>query len=672
MAAEPAPISTKKYAPKLVAKPSFQLSGTIVAPGDKSVSHRALLFGAMATGITNVDGLLEGEDILAMAGVLRALGADIQRIKPGQWQITGVGQDGFQSPSAPLDFGNAGTAVRLVMGLLAGRDITAELIGDESLSKRPMKRVLEPLRKIGATYTSTDGHLPVVLHGTDHPRALHHKLDVASAQVKSAILLAGCRADGQTSIEEPGPSRDHTESMLRAFGVPVHSKTLPNGGGRITLDGPVQLSPCSISVPGDPSSAAFAIIAALCIANSDITVENVMINPTRNGLIETAQEAGYDIRLHNQRQSGGEQIADVQIIAGCKSPLRPPAARAVRMIDEYPVLMVLAAFANGTSRFDGIGELRVKESDRIQKMQELLEQCAIPVRSGPDWVEIDGKGDVFGPVTTRTIAAFDAAGDHRIAMCAMVLGMGGFCAITLKDATSIATSYPSFTEHMQHLGANISTVPRRPIVIAIDGPMAAGKGTLARKLAEHLDMPYLDTGLLYRATARAALDKNIALDDEAALADLARHLCLPIQNLDALRTAAIGAAASKVAAMPQVRGALLVVQQQFAAGPNGAVLDGRDIGTKVCPGADIKLWITASPEVRAERRRQELAQNGQDISLVEMMQQLHERDARDAKRKEAPMQMAADAHLIDTSKLRIDAALQLAQTWVERKLAERK
>jgi len=657
----------------LISRPSFSLSGIISAPGDKSVSHRALILGALAQGTTLINGLLEGHDVLATAAAMQALGANVQQMGPGQWQVTGVPANERLSPKKPIDFGNAGTGVRLCMGLVAGQSITANFIGDESLSRRPMGRVLEPLMKMGATTSSHNGCLPVTIQGCSQPLPTHHTLPVASAQVKSAILLAALNCDGTTIVDEPGPSRDHTENMLQAFGAELDSQPMVNGGRRITLHGPVKLQAQNVTVPGDPSSAAFAVIAALIVPGSDVTITNVMMNPTRNGLIETLQQAGYDIRLSNTRQSGGETLANIRVLAGCKVPLCPPPARAVTMIDEYPVLMVLAAFAHGTSRFDGIGELRVKESDRIEKMAELLQQNRVKVRTGDTWMEVDGRGTVFGPANIPKVTMpFAVDGDHRIAMSALVLGLGGFLSVAIDDADVISTSYPNFLDDMAKLGADIRRNSQHTgLVIAVDGPLASGKGTLARRLAEHLDLPYLDTGLLYRATARAALDAKLNFDEDDKLAQLARDLTLPIPDIDDLRSAEIGAAASKVAAKPKVRAALLELQQTFAAQPSGAVLDGRDIGTVVCPNADVKLWVTASEHLRAKRRQLELTQNGKPITFDEMLAQLRERDARDGARSDAPMQQAENAYLIDTSNLSIDAALQVACDWVERKLADR-
>lgn len=655
---------------RVTSQPTFRLGGSISVPGDKSISHRALMLGALADGETIISGLLESDDVVATANAMRALGAKVEKLASGKWKVTGVGENGFVSPNAPVDFGNAGTGIRLCLGLITGHGIQIEFTGDASLSKRPMERVLNPLALIGLRANSQNGCLPIKILGNTTTKPVHHVLSVASAQVKSALLLAGLNCHGQTIVDEPGPSRDHTENMLRLFGAKLQVEELSGNGKRVTLNGPAKLKAQNITVPGDPSSSAFAMVAALIIPNSDICIKNVMINPTRSGMLRTLQQAGYTIRLQNERDFGGETIADLQVIAGGSPPISPDPDLAVTMIDEYPALMLLAAFAKGTSRFTGIGELRVKESDRIAQMEKLLGDNGVIVRTGTDWMEIDGTGQVFGSVNNLdNLTDFPVEEDHRIAMCALVLGMAGFLPISIADSNSINTSYPSFIADMQSLGAKITvTRIKKPLVIAVDGPMASGKGTLARKLAEHFGLPYLDTGLLYRATARAALQKNTDLSDQDAIALLATNLFLPIAQVEELRLAHIGLAASKVATLPKVREALLSVQREFAKNPKGAVLDGRDIGTVICPDADVKLWITASEKVRAQRRRQELLQNGQEISQEAMLAQLQERDARDAARDTAPMTKAQNAYLIDTSKLSIDAALQVARQWVERKV----
>lgn len=657
----------------LFSYPAFRLRGSIRAPGDKSISHRALMLGALAEGVTHITGLLESEDVHATEAAMQALGAIITCTGPGERKVQGVGTAGLQNPAQPLDFGNAGTGVRLCFGLVAGQGLQATFTGDDSLRQRPMNRVLAPLAKTGAKAISRDGRLPVTLTAPNHPEPAQHEIPVASAQVKSALLLAGLQAAGNTIVIEPHPTRAHTETMLRAFGAQVDSEILPDGRGKVVLHGPARLRATDISVPGDPSSAAFALTAALIIPESEVLVQGVLLSPGRDGFLRVLQAAGYDLSLENERGQDGERVADIRARYGPRPALHTLPEQASGMIDEFPCLFVLAAFAKGRSRFEGLAELRVKESDRLGIMGELLRRYGAQLEMGEDWMQITGAAGQFGaPVGQDVLTTFAAHGDHRIAMSAAILAMGGFTPLCIEQAQTIATSYPDFVKHMQTLKANLYMKHETsPLRIAVDGPLASGKGTIARMLAEHLDLPYLDTGTLYRGTARAALSAGVDLSDEQKVAEQAANLQLPLADPDGLRTAEVGASASKVAAHGKVRAALLDLQRRFANDRKGAVLDGRDIGTVVCPDADVKLWITASEDVRAARRRMELEAKGETISQQEMLRQLRERDARDAGRTDAPMRKAADAHLIDTSCLSIDAAFQAARARVKQVLAER-
>lgn len=658
---------------QLFSRPAFRLRGTLRAPGDKSISHRALMLGTVASGCTRISGLLESEDVHSTESAMVALGARITRTGDGTREVEGVGAAGLQSLEAPLDFGNAGTGVRLCFGLVAGQGRQATFVGDASLSRRPMNRVLAPLAKTGTRAQSNDGCLPVTVTGPDRPEPSRHEIPIASAQVKSALLFAGLQAHGDTEVIEPHPTRAHTETMLRAFGADVESELLPDGRNKVVLHGPAKLHGTDIAVPGDPSSAAFAITAALIVPESEVVVTGVLQAPGRDGYLRVLQAAGYDLQLENEREQAGERVADIRATHGPRPALRTMAAQAPGMIDEFPCCFVLAAFADGTSRFEGLSELRVKESDRLGLMQDLLQQYGVQVESGDDWMEITGASGQFGaPVDGPEFLRFAAHGDHRIAMSAAILAMGGFAPLMVEQAQTIATSYPDFVAHMQSLGAPIQTGKgEMEMRIAVDGPLASGKGTIARMLAQHFALPYLDTGTLYRGTARAALQAGVDFADETKVAELASGLDLPLTDPDSLRTAEVGAGASKVAALPQVRAALLDLQRRFANQGTGAVLDGRDIGTVVCPDAEVKLWITASEDVRAQRRRLELAEKGEELSQEEMLRQLRERDNRDAGRDDAPMVQAADAHLIDTSDLSIDAAFQAARDRVAQVLAER-
>lgn len=431
---------------------SDSLSGTVRAPGDKSVSHRALIFGALAEGKTTITGLLEGADIMSTLEAMRRFGAKITRDDDGIWTVQGAQKDGilhFSSPRKLIDCGNAGTGVRLIMGAVAGRGARATFTGDASLTSRPMGRVLDPLREMGATFdASTGDRLPVTVKRNDGLHAIDYTPPHASAQVKSAILLAGLGASGETVITEPTITRDHTENMLRAFGVKI--TTTKRGDGQVVrMAGRQTLTGTQVIVPGDPSSAAFIIAAALIVPNSDVIIENVMMNPTRTGLIETLTEMGGYIRTDNFRTSGGEIISDIHVKHSRLHGVAVPRHRAPAMIDEYPILAVVAAFAKGRTIMDGIGELRVKESDRIAATEAMLLANGVTVTSHESGMTVIG-GDV--PSGGATVTTHH---DHRIAMSALILGLGCSAPVSIDDSTMIGTSFPSFFDLMAELGAKI-------------------------------------------------------------------------------------------------------------------------------------------------------------------------------------------------------------------------
>lgn len=413
------------------------------------MSHRAMIFGAMAEGTTQVTGLLEGADILSTASVMTALGAKITRTGDGAYSVLGCGAKGLTSPEVDLDCGNAGTGVRLIMGACAGYPLTATFTGDASLSSRPMNRILNPLREMGVEATAQEGgRLPVTLRSDGELAPLTYTPPVASAQVKSAVLLAGLNAAGLTTITEPIPTRDHTENMLRAFGVKV-DVTEKNGGTVIRLKGPVRLKATSVNVPGDPSSAAFLIVAALITKGSDILIENVMMNPTRTGLFDVLSEMGGHVRPDNFRKSGGEIIADIHVKYSKLHGITVPPENAASMIDEYPVLAVAAAYASGTTIMDDIGELRVKESDRISATHAMLVANGVVAKELENGLKVTGGGVAGGgKVITHH--------DHRIAMSALILGLNADNPVSIDDGSMIATSFPTFFELMTKLGANIT------------------------------------------------------------------------------------------------------------------------------------------------------------------------------------------------------------------------
>jgi 3-phosphoshikimate 1-carboxyvinyltransferase len=433
---------------RLRSGPSGPLKGRVRAPGDKSVSHRSMILGALALGVTEIDGLLEGEDVLATARAAAAFGAGIERLGEGRWRVEGHG--GFAQAKDTIDCGNSGTGVRLLMGAAAAFPIGSRFDGDASLRKRPMGRVIDPLMLMGARFESSDGgRLPLTLRG-GAVMAIDYRLPMASAQVKSAILLAGLGARGVTTVIEPEPTRDHTERMLRAFGVRVDVEDTENG--RVVRVHPGPLTAAPVRVPGDPSSAAFPIVAGLLVPGSEVVVEGVLLNPLRIGLLDTLREMGADLSIFAS-ESGGERVGDVTARA---SPLRGvvvPPERAPSMIDEYPILAAAAAFAEGTTVMRGIGELRVKESDRIALMAAGLTACGVEVEEEPDGLIVHGRGrPPAGGAEVLT------AGDHRIAMAHLILGLAADKPVTVDEPGMIATSFPGFVDLMRSLGAELGAI----------------------------------------------------------------------------------------------------------------------------------------------------------------------------------------------------------------------
>jgi len=435
--------------PLVSTPPSTPLSGTVHVPGDKSISHRSLMFAGLARGETVITGLLEGEDVLRTADAMRALGAQIVREDDGHWRVRGRGLGQLQEPADVLDMGNSGTAARLLAGILASHGMTSVMTGDASLRKRPMRRVTDPLSACGATFlTREGGRLPMAIRGVSDPAPLHYRLPVASAQVKSAVLLAGLNAQGETRVEEPAATRDHTENMLRHFGAQVDVAPLGELGRVITLQGRPELVARDIVVPGDPSSAAFVIAAALLVPGSRVTIIGVGLNPLRTGLFDSLREMGADLVIENARIEGGEPVGDIVATACALHAVDVPAARAPSMIDEYPILAVVAAHASGVSRFRGLEELRVKESDRLSATVSLLRVNGITVEVEGDDMIVHGTGGAVpggGTVETRM--------DHRLAMSASVLGLVSRVPVTVDDTAFIDTSFPGYIDLMTAIGA---------------------------------------------------------------------------------------------------------------------------------------------------------------------------------------------------------------------------
>jgi 3-phosphoshikimate 1-carboxyvinyltransferase len=437
---------------KLVARPVSRLQGRVRAPGDKSVSHRALMFGALALGETTVRGLLEGEDVLATAAALRALGAEVAHERDaGLWRIRGFGVGGGREPQDVLELGNSGTSARLLAGILASHPFTSFMTGDASLRRRPMQRVIAPLSRMGARFEGREGgRMPLAVIGTDEMVPIEYRLPVASAQVKSAILLAGLNTAGETTVIEPEATRDHTERLLRHFGAEVRVAPAEEGGKRITVAGWPELRSRDIVVPGDPSSAAFVVVAAAIRPGSDVVVENVGVNPLRAGLYQTLHEMGADIAFENRREVGGEPVADLHVKGGALAGVEVPPQRAPTMIDEYPILAIAASCAQGTTRMLGLAELRAKESDRLASVSAGLSANGVKHEMGADSLVVHGTG---APPAGGGLVATHL--DHRIAMSFLVLGLAAREPVAVDDGSPIDTSFPGFAALMNGLGARI-------------------------------------------------------------------------------------------------------------------------------------------------------------------------------------------------------------------------
>lgn len=449
---KPVPMSGHATPTPMTSHPSGPLSGRAAVPGDKSISHRALILGALSVGETVITGLLEGEDVLDTARAMRAFGAEVARDADGTWRVHGVGVGGFFEPDHVIDCGNSGTGVRLIIGAMATTGITATFTGDASLNKRPMARVTDPLALFGARAVGrAGGRLPMTIEGAADPIPVRYTVPVPSAQVKSAVLFAGLNAPGDTVVIEREATRDHTERMLAGFGARIVTEDTPEGRV-ITLTGQPELVPQTIAVPRDPSSAAFPVCAALITPGSDVVVPGIGLNPTRAGLFTTLREMGADLVYENERKEGGEPVADLR--ARFSPDLRGisvPPERAASMIDEYPVLSVVAAFARGETVMRGVKELRVKESDRIAAMADGLRDGGVTVEDGPDWWIVTGRGP-DGVPGGQTCASHL---DHRIAMSFLVMGMASQAPVSVDDAGPIATSFPIFEPLMAQLGADI-------------------------------------------------------------------------------------------------------------------------------------------------------------------------------------------------------------------------
>jgi 3-phosphoshikimate 1-carboxyvinyltransferase len=436
----------------LVSKPVSGLKGIARVPGDKSISHRSLMFGALAEGVTTVTGLLEGEDVLRTAAALTAMGAAIETpAATGAWRIRGLGAAPLTSPRAAVYLGNSGTSARLLMGLAGGYPLQATFTGDDSLSRRPMGRVIKPLSQMGVRFETSDGdRMPLKIIGSDHLSPIEYTLPVASAQVKSAILLAGLHAKGKTVVTEPSPTRDHTERMLRFLGADISSAAQADGSNVITLRGFPKLVARDFTVPSDPSSAAFLAVAALITKDSDVLIPNVSVNPLRAGIYETLREMGGDITFENPREASGEPVADIRVRSSALKGVTVPPERVPSMIDEFPVLSVAASFAGGKTHMSDLSELRVKESDRLAAIAKGLAQTGVTAEMGEDTLTVQGGRTPKGGCTIA------ANLDHRIAMSFLVMGLAAKEPVAIDDAETIGTSFPGFAELMNGLGGDIT------------------------------------------------------------------------------------------------------------------------------------------------------------------------------------------------------------------------
>jgi 3-phosphoshikimate 1-carboxyvinyltransferase len=620
--------------------------GVVRTPGEKSISHRAVLLGALAEGTSVVHGLSDGADVAASLAAVEAMGAGVVRGDEGTVTIEG-GRSRLHRPPVPLDCGNSGTSMRLLCGLVAGLDWETELVGDASLSLRPMDRVAQPLEAMGAAVRGQGERCrpPLRVRG-GALRGIDWTTSVASAQVKSAILLAGLSAEGSTTVRERVTTRVHTEEMLVEAGADLTVE--PWGEGRVVTVRPSALKPVERTVPGDPSAAAFFVVAGCVVAGSAVAVEDVYRGPARLGFVAVLErmDAAVSVIPH------GPGTCTIRAEAG---PLRATtvAAAEIPSLDEIPALAVAAAVAEGTTVFTDVAELRVKEVDRLAAVAAMVEAFGATARVEGDTLAVTGTGGRLRAVR------LDSGGDHRMAMAAAVgaLAVGsGRSLITGFDA--IATSYPGFARDLAGLAGAAAV---RPLLVAIDGPAGAGKSTVSRAVAQGLGLDRLDTGAMYRAVAAAALARGIAPDDAGAVSALAAAADLTVGErvvidgtdvTDVIRSPEVGRAVSVVAANPNVRRHLVARQRAWAEMHGGGVVEGRDIGSVVFPGAALKVYLTASPEERARRRYDEAPEG------------MERRDRIDSTRDASPLREAEDAHRLDTTDRTVEDVVEEVLSWL--------
>jgi 3-phosphoshikimate 1-carboxyvinyltransferase len=616
-------------------------------PGEKSISHRAVLLGALAEGTSVVHGLSDGADVGASLAAVGAMGVGVDRAEDGTVTLHG-GRSRLRRPDVPLDCGNSGTSMRLLCGLVAGFSWETELVGDESLSVRPMDRVAQPLAAMGAAVEGRGERcLPPLrvrggsLHGIDWTPA------VASAQVKSAILLAGLSADGATVVRERVTTRTHTEEMLAEAGADVSVE--PWGEGRVVTVRASALKPVERTVPGDPSAAAFFVVAGCVVPGSAVVVQDVYYGPARLGFVSVLERMGALVTL----TPGGPGTCTIRAET---APLRSTevAASEIPSLDEVPVLAVAAAAAEGTTVFNNVAELRVKEVDRLEAVAAMVEAFGASARIVGDTLAVTGTSGRLRP------GRFESRGDHRMAMAAAVAALAvpqGRSLITGFGA--VETSYPGFAAALDRLAEGAQGP--RALVVAIDGPAGAGKSTVSTAVARQLGLDRLDTGAMYRAVAALALERGVAPDDTAAVAALAagatvtvgaRVLIDGLDVTDVIRSAEVGRAVSVVAANPDVRTQLVARQRAWADAHGGGVVEGRDIGSVVFPDAAVKVYLTASPEERARRRHDEAPEG------------VARRDRIDSTRDASPLREAEDAHRLDTTGRTVQDVVEEVLSWL--------
>ena len=622
--------------------------GTVRTPGEKSISHRAVLLGALAEGTSVVHGLSDGADVAATLAAVEAMGVRVERDRDGTVRLHG-GRSRLHAPAEPLDCGNSGTSMRLLCGLVAGLPWVSELVGDASLSSRPMDRVAEPLGLMGAELSGRGERcLPPVRVAGGALRGIEWTSKVASAQVKSAILLAGLSASGTTVVREAVTTRTHTEEMLAEAGADLTVE--PWGEGRIVTVRASALAPVERTVPGDPSAAAFFVVAGCTAADSDLDVADVYHGPARLGFVSVLQRMGARVTV----EPGGPGTATIHAASWPLHGTEVPASE-IPSLDEVPALAVAAAVATGTTVFLDVGELRVKEVDRLAAVADMVTAFGARAHVEGDTLAITGVG---GPLRG---ARFDSRGDHRMAMAAAVAGLaaspGERSLITGFGA--VETSYPRFADDLGSVATGTSAP--RPLVVAIDGPAGAGKSTVSTAVARRLGLDRLDTGAMYRAVTALALERGVAPDDAAAVAaladmstiDLGRRVT--IDGLDVthvIRSPEVGRAVSVVAANPEVRRSLVRRQRAWAQAHGGGVVEGRDIGSVVFPQAELKVYLTASPEERARRRHDEAPEG------------VARRDRIDSTRDVSPLREAEDAHLLDTTDRSVDDVVEEVLSWL--------